>query len=146
MRDPESKPSLLDSFPFKLSRSFIFYACIGVSGVILDYIVYAVLINLLSWNYLTSNIISSSLGITHNFILNAFLNFKVRDDLFRRFFKFYGVGATGIGICLVLLWWQVEILNVPPLIAKFLTIICVVLLQYNLNRKLSFREKSDTGV
>lgn len=121
------------------SWNFILYSIIGLSGVALDYLSYAALLNLLGWNYLTANILSTSLGITNNFVLNAFLNFKVRDRFLRRFLTFYGVGVLGLMVTMILLWCQVEFAGVPPLLAKLLTIVVVVLLQYNMNKRLSFR-------
>ena len=121
---------------------FIFYSLIGVSGVVLDYASYVVMVHYWGWNYLTSNILSTSIGITNNFLWNSFLNFKVRDRLIRRFLTFYGVGTIGLAISMLLLWLQVEFLNIPELVAKLSTIGLVVVLQYNLNKRLTFRRHS----
>jgi putative flippase GtrA len=129
-----------------LNRHFLFYAIIGFSGAGIDYGVYILLLKFLGWNYLWANILSTSIGITNNFILNAFLNFKVRDRLFKRFLSFYGVGLLGLVVAMALLWAQVGLIGISPVIAKLLTIIVVVLLQYNLNKRLSFARTSKADI
>lgn len=124
------------------SRNFIFYSIIGISGVALDYAIYAILIQWLDWQYLVASVVSTSAGITNNFLWNCFLNFQVKDRLLKRFATFYGVGLLGLIVASVLLYAQVEWLGVAPLIGKLTTIIVVILLQYNLNRRYSFRKAS----
>lgn len=139
MNEPASKPANWINHPLIPSWNFILYSIIGLSGVGIDYLSYAALLHIFDWNYLTANILSTSLGITNNFILNAVLNFKVRDRLLTRFLTFYGVGLLGLAVTMLLMWCQVELAGLPPLLAKLFTIFIVVLLQYNMNKKLSFR-------
>lgn len=124
-------------------RNFIFYAVIGISGVTLDYILYAILYQGFTWNYLVASVVSTSAGITNNFIWNCLLNFRTKDRILRRFATFYGVGLLGLTLASALLYAQVEYFGAPPLIAKFSTIIIVLLLQYNLNKRYSFAKEPD---
>lgn len=124
------------------SRNFIFYAVIGMSGVALDYLLYAILYQWFGWNYLIASVVSTSAGITNNFIWNCLLNFRTKDRILRRFATFYGVGLLGLAVASALLYIQVEWFGVPPLIAKLSTIIVVLLLQYNLNKRYSFAKTS----
>lgn len=116
----------------------MFYAIIGVSGVTLDYLLYAILYKWFGWHYLVASVISTSAGITNNFVWNRLLNFKTKDRLLRRFATFYGIGLIGLAVASALLYVQVEHFNTPPLIAKLSTIVVVLLLQYNLNKRYSF--------
>lgn len=130
--------------PFFPSWQFIFYAAIGLSGVALDYSLYAILYKIFGWNYIIASVASTSAGITNNFIWNSLLNFKTKDRLLRRFATFYAVGLLGLAVASALLYVQVESWNVSPLIAKLSTIILVLLLQYNLNKRYSFGKPSET--
>ena len=120
-------------------RNFIIYAIIGVSGASLDWLVFIALTSYLpAIHYLLSNIISTSCGITNNFILNAKFNFGVRDRLLYRFIAFASVGILGIGISSVILYLYKNFTPVPIGIAKGVTIFVIVIVQYNLNRRIAF--------
>lgn len=142
MSEPPPRGPWPDWLPFRPSWQFICYSIIGVSGVCLDYLSYAFLWKILGWHYLTANVLSTSIGITNNFIWNAMLNFKTRDRLLIRFATFYGIGIVGLMVTMALLWAQVDRLGIHPLVAKLSTIIIVLLLQYNLNKRLSFRKST----
>ncbi len=121
-----------------LSRQFVLYSIIGVSGVLIDVAVYWLLVQWAGVNYQLANCISTSCGITNNFFANAFLNFKATDQLFVRYVKFYCVGLLGLGVSAVLLYFFVEVFGLDSLISKALTIVVVVIIQYSLNKKISF--------
>jgi putative flippase GtrA len=119
-------------------KQFILYALIGVSGVVIDYIAYALGIQLLGLGVLLANFISISLGIINNFILNTRYNFRVTDHLWTRFGIFYSVGFLGLIFSDLLLIAFRFGLNIGPLYAKLLTLPLVLIGQYLLNRYFSF--------
>ncbi len=121
-----------------LSREFILYALIGVSGVVLDMVLFAVLTEGLCWGYQLANWVSTSAGITNNFLLNAFLNFKKRDALWGRYAKFYLVGCVGLALTALMLWVGVDVLQAPAVIVKAVSLVVVLLVQYGLNKRFSF--------
>lgn len=124
-----------------LSRNFILYGLIGVSGVLLDLISFYVLEHHFDVNYQLANWISASLGITNNFLLNAFINFRKVDQLFKRYLKFYAVGLFGLAVMAAFLYVLVEQFGWDAFISKLSTVIIVFLLQYGLNKKFSFGDK-----
>ena len=130
---------------FLPSKQFVVYSVIGALGVILDFVSFAILYHVFDWNYLVANVVSTSLGITNNFVLNAFYNFRVTDELLSRFVSFYGIGIAGMGVASLLLWLQVSMLGFPPLSAKSATIVVIVILQFNLNRRFSFGSSPALG-
>lgn len=123
----------------KSRKHFIIYSFIGVSGALLDYIAFVMMIQFLPIHYLLINAISTTLGITNNFFLNARFNFGVKDRLLRRFLSFYFVGMLGMLVASGLLYVLVDLCGIMPQISKFFVIIVIVLLQYNLNKNFSFR-------
>ena len=124
----------------KERRSFVVYCVIGVSGVALDYACYFALVNWGGMYYLLANAVSCSLGITNNFLLNSFFNFKTRDRLPARFVSFYGIGLLGLAVSSAMLYGMVSLARMNPNYSKLWTLAVVVVLQYNLNRLISFRK------
>ena len=121
-----------------ISKRFLFYSLIGVSGVAVDFLLYYFLYDVLKIDYQTSNFISTSLGITNNFILNSKYNFKVVDNYLKRFIKFYLVGMFGLLLTAAILYISVDVFGGDAIVTKALSIIVVVVVQYTLNKKISF--------
>lgn len=132
------KIKLLLDFAKKYEK-FIKYCIIGASGVFLDLTVFYLLNKKLGIYYQFVNIFSVSCGITNNFLLNAFFNFKTRDKLIIRYIQFYAVGLVGIGTSAVLLYIFVEVLNVEVMISKGIIMVIVAVIQYLLNKTFTFR-------
>lgn len=124
---------------FARYRQFLLYCVIGVIGVSLDYASYALMIRYLHFGYLLANCISVSLGISNNFLMNAFFNFRIKSHFFLRYFSFFAVGLTGLLISSVLLFIFVKLLGLNEYISKAITIPVVTVFQYALNRNVTFR-------
>jgi putative flippase GtrA len=121
-------------------KSFILYSLIGSTGASLDFLLFLLFTNVFDWNIFVANIISVSLGVIDSFVLNVLFNFKVRDKLFLRFISFYSIGMVGLGLSSLILKIFVSDLGFERTIVKFLSIIVVVIVQYSLNKLISFRE------
>ncbi|MFI8181271.1 GtrA family protein [Actinacidiphila glaucinigra] len=119
-------------------RQLIRYALVGGSGVVLDLVAFLLLFNVLGLDEQVANIISTSLGITNNFVLNAIFTFDKRDRLFVRFLRFYAVGLTGIALTYVLFQIFTSGLGIDANIVKAGSLPLVLATQFVLNRKWSF--------
>ena len=119
-------------------KQFILYSLIGVSGATLDFVAFILMVKFFSIHYLIVNTVSTTLGICNNFMLNAHFNFGVKDRLFSRFLSFFAVGLLGMAVGSALLWLLVDKMAMAPVISKLLIIVVIVLLQYNLNKRVSF--------
>jgi len=117
------------------------YAIIGSTGVAWDFICFTVLMHVLSWPYLLANAISVSLGITNNFFLNALYNFRTRDRLLWRFVRFYGIGLVGLMISSLTMFILVNLINLNALWAKLVTLFMVAVLQFYLNKTITFKNR-----
>lgn len=120
---------------------FIGYSIIGVSGVILDILSYTLFVKA-GVPPVVASLVSTTIGITNNFLLNSFFNFKKRDRMLVRFVKFYSVGLIGIFLTAVIIYILHDMLGVGPLISKLVTIPPIVVIQFLLNRSISFSDKS----
>jgi putative flippase GtrA len=121
-------------------RNFILYGIIGVSGATIDYLLFLLFVDKFSWNVLLANLLSVSCGIINNFIWNVIFNFKTKDHLFIRFVSFYSIGLLGLGISTIILKIFVDNLGYSAAIVKLASIVVVVIIQYFLNKYISFRK------
>ncbi len=121
-------------------REFLLYCIIGCSGVFLDFLIFTILCTGFEWHYQLANAIGVTCGICNNFFLNAIFNFKRTDRLFLRFLSFYGVGLTGLAISAALLWLFIDRFSFPVIISKLMIIFIVTLVQFTLNKLITFKE------
>ena len=121
-------------------RNFLLYAIIGGFCAALDFAVYSVLCFILP--YLWANVISTHCGIFCSFLLNRQFNFKVKNKTVIRFLSFYIVGLIGLGISSLLLYLLVDIASLNELVCKLLTIVLVAIIQFILNKFITFKNTS----
>jgi putative flippase GtrA len=128
---------------FTQYRQPILYGIIGLTGAILDLLLYIIFYRKLGIPPVAASIMSVSIGILNNFYFNVRFNFKVHDKLFVRFLNFYSVGFAGVMVSTLLIVLLYNIAHIDPVIAKILTIIPVVFMQYVLNKRFSFKRTDD---
>jgi putative flippase GtrA len=128
---------------FRGNRQFVLYCLIGASGATLDFLVYAAVVKWGGGHYQIANAIGYACGTALSFSLNARFNFRTRDLLMLRLISFFGVATLGWAASAGILQMAVGWLGWNKYLAKLMTIFVTVLLQYNLNRLLSFRKLSN---
>lgn len=124
---------------YNTHRNFILYGIIGVSGALLDLVIFLILFNLLDISAVPATAISVLFGITNNFILNTIFNFKKTDRLFLRYISFMSIGVFGLLLSTLILALG-EVFAVNANLSKVLSIPIIVLFQYFLNKRLSFHD------
>lgn len=125
---------------FHGNRQLVLYCLIGTSGASLDFLTYSAIVKWGGGHYQIANAIGYASGTALSFALNAWLNFKVRDWLAMRLICFFSVASIGWMTSASLLQIMVGWLGWNKYFAKLMTTFVTVLLQYNLNRLLSFRK------
>jgi putative flippase GtrA len=128
------------------NRQFLLYCLIGISGVTLDFLIYAALVREASMHVQVANAIGYASGTVLSFFLNARFNFRARDRIPLRFAAFCAVAALGWAASAAMLHLFITRLSLDKYLAKALTTVGVVLLQYNLNRLISFRKTRSGNV
>ena len=123
-------------------KQFLLYCVIGFSGVTLDFCIYSLLIKNAWLDYQAANAAGYASGTLLSFILNAKFNFRVTDKIALRMVSFFGVALLGYLASAALLHLLIGRLGFDKYLAKAGTLAVVVVLQYNLNRLLSFRKMS----
>jgi putative flippase GtrA len=122
------------------NKQFLLYCMIGGCGTVLDFSIYTLLVKFAGLHYQAANAISYASGTMLSFVLNARFNFRVSDKIPHRFACFFGVALLGWAASAVLLHLLIAQLHFGKYISKLAALIVVVLIQYNLNRQLSFRK------
>ena len=74
-------------------------------------------------------------------MLNRSLNFRVKDKATVRFMSFYAVGIAGLGISELMLYLLVTVGGMNELICKLLSIVVVALVQFLLNKYVTFKTR-----
>ena len=125
-----------------IHSSFLKYALVGMVGLVVDMGLFYFFHEVLNWNYILSNILSSSLAVVNNFILNSIFTFKVKDKLFYRFVSFYSIALAGMALSSGLLIVMIDGMHMNSMIAKAIAVFFVAMIQYYVNKKLTFSERS----
>jgi len=121
-------------------RQFLLYCVIGSVGSTLDFSIYSQLVHANLVKYQVANAIGYASGTLLSFTLNAWFNFRITDRIALRLARFFGVGMLGWLVSAGLLYLLIGIWGVNKYAAKLAALGVIVLLQYNLNRLVSFRK------
>ncbi len=116
---------------------FILYCVCGGIGVTTDYLVYHASVQAGLW-YQSANILGYLSGTIISFCLNRIITFKARDKVAQRFATFLGVAGLGFTASAIMLWVLVAYMNIDEKVAKLLTLPVVVVIQFLLNRRITF--------
>lgn len=123
-------------------RQLVLYGLIGVTGIAIDIVVFLLLVNYFEVSPIVATVISTLCGITNNFLLNRSINFKKLDATFSRLVCFFSVGIAGALLSGVLLLVLSEVFSLDPNLVKLVSIPPIVVLQYFLNKQISFGDKA----
>jgi putative flippase GtrA len=121
-------------------KQFLLYCVIGSVGSTLDFTIYSQLVHSGWLNYQAANAIGYASGTVLSFVLNAWFNFRITDQLAVRLARFLGVGMLGWLVSAGLLHLLIGVWGLNQYAAKLAALVVIVLLQYNLNRRVSFRK------
>src|SRR5659263_683614 len=125
-----------------LNSSFVKYALVGVVGLVVDMGLFYVFYEILHINYIVSNLISSSLAVVNNFILNSIFTFKVKNKLFYRFISFFSIALAGMALSSGMLAVMIDGMHLNSMVSKAISVFFVALIQYFVNKKLTFSERN----
>lgn len=122
------------------NRSIGRYGLIGVTGVTLDAVAFSSLVYL-SVNPIIATIISTSIGIGNNYVLNSRYNFKEIFS-FTTGVRFATVGVVGLTVSAILLHMALSA-GIEPIQGKLLTIPLVVFGQFTANKFWTFNLRAN---
>jgi putative flippase GtrA len=121
-----------------LFRQIVMYGMIGSFSAGLDSVAFiglrAIKVNLFAANFAGIN-----LGILSSFLLNTFLNFRVKDKIKMRMMKFYTVGYAGLFLSMIVMHIGANIFGIKELLVKITSIFIVAAFQFILNKLFTFK-------
>lgn len=123
-----------------LFKQLFLYAIIGTFSSTIDALFFHFLVYKVHIYSVIANIFSVVLGIVISFILNLNFNFKVKDKIFVRFLSFFTIGLLGLLLSTIIIALG-EKLNWDIFITKIGSIFVVALVQFILNKLISFKTK-----
>lgn len=123
-------------------RQLLLYALCGGTGVLTDMAVYSLLV-ISGTGYQAANAAGYALGTLISFALNRHFTFKAYDRTLQRLALFFGMALIGYLCSSALLWLLVSALALNPLLAKVATLGFVLILQFSLNRAVTFRTSTE---
>ena len=115
------------------------YLLIGASAAAVDLAAFLILFNLLAFSAVGANLLSVSIATVESYTLNALFNFKTRDRVLLRFTSFAVVAILGMVLGTSLIYLMHDVLGIDGNLAKILVMPLVVVVQYLLNKHISFR-------
>ena len=124
---------------FKVLRRIFLYALIGGFSASLDTVVYILLEGYAELPNLVANFFSVNFGMLVSFILNTFINFKVKDKIKRRAFKFFCIGYSGLILSSLIMWIGIDILVLTQLYVKLFSVVVVAGFQFILNSVVTYK-------
>ena len=117
---------------------FLLYCLCGGLGVLVDFSIYSIALEF-SINYQIANAAGYFSGTLISFILNRKITFDAKDHVIRRLVLFMGVAGTGYLTSAFFLWALAGFFNLDLRLAKLVTLPVVIILQFSLNRWITFR-------
>lgn len=114
------------------------YLLIGGGAVVLDVGMFLLADRVFGWHPVLSNTFSTGVAVVASFLANSFGNFRVTDRLWLRFLSFAAVSGAGWLLSTAIIWIAVDVVGLDPVVAKIVTLLPVVALQYSLNKKITF--------
>lgn len=117
------------------------YVLIGILGLVVDFGIYMILTHF-NMNVEVANMISSTCGIINNFLWNSYTNFKVHDRMLLRFISYFLVGQITTVFTTVSLFIFTTKLGMPHLIVKAVATFVATLIQFVINKVITFRKTS----
>jgi putative flippase GtrA len=120
-------------------NQLVLYCICGGLGVGSHYVVYLLLLNA-GVDVQAANAAGYMAGTLVSFVLNRRITFGVKNKVVRRLVIFLGVAAVGYVASAALLWLLVHPLHMDKRIALVVTLPVGVLIQFTLNRRITFNE------
>ena len=137
----------MENFKKYLNKETMNYLIFGVLTTLIDFGVYLVC-KKLSVNYLVANIIAWTCAFLFAFVTNKLIVFQSKsikwNVIINEFFGFLGARLSSLLFSLVFIYLTVTVFQINDIIAKIISSIFVVIINYILSKFLVFNQKDDT--
>lgn len=112
------------------------FVVVGGIATLIDWVIYFVLFNYFHIFPLISNVISYSISVIYNFIMSVKWVFDTKNKSMKRLlFEFIILSLIGLIISEFIIWFFLEILSFNSIIAKILSTLIVMVINFILRKK-----------
>lgn len=96
-----------DNHPvLRQKKKFLKFLLVGSSGAVIDFGLLAVFVELFNWHPILANIVSFSVALVNNFLLNKFWTWRnASPEKIRQFSKYGLTSVAGLGLNTILMWF-----------------------------------------
>ena len=122
----------------KTAKESALYIVIGAIASSVDGLFYIFFTRALRFWFLAANFLSVNIGVTVSFFLNAHVNFKKTQRLFRRAVSFYGVCYFGMLVSMAILYVGTSVFGFPDIPIKVFAVIAAGSVQFVFNKCVTF--------
>jgi UDP-galactopyranose mutase len=137
----QAKGKTVCHVPSSLAKEITLYGIIGSCCAALDSLIF-LLLRKVDVNIYAANFISINTGIFSSFLLNAFINFKVKEKLTMHGVKFFVVGYAGLLLSMFVIYIGVKMLGIKEIIVKIISVFIVAAVQFTLNKLFTFKKET----
>lgn len=126
-------------------REVLMYLIFGVLTTVINILVFYIFKDTLTIDYRTSNVIAWFVSVLFAFITNKYFVFASKGESKQAFFKemalFFWYRLLSLGIDMLMMIVMVSVLGIDALIAKLVTQVVIVIINYVFSKLLIFKEK-----
>ncbi len=126
-------------------KKLLLYTLIGGVAVLLDLTLFTLLAAMTPLHILVINTISVFSAMIYSFVVNAKINFKISDQMMKRFVIFTIVTGVGYSISSLMLTLG-SLVELNPILVKVTSLPLVLIVQFSLNSKITFSDNISSKV
>jgi len=123
----------------QIYRQFVKFSIVGISGMVVDGLVYFISTRWLHLFYLLAKITSFILAAVNNYIWNRIWTFRSKEkNIIKEFYKFISVSAIGLGLNALIMYLLVGIMRINDLSGWLLATLMVLFWNFAANKYWTF--------
>lgn len=125
----------------KLDRELVLYVFFGTLTFLVNIITYFLFLDVLSINYLISNVLAWFFSVLFAYITNRIWVFESRSpDILREMSLFFGGRIFSGAVDTGLMYLFIDVLTIGDLISKIVVQVIVIVLNYIFSKLIVFRD------
>lgn len=128
---------------FEKYREIIMYIIFGGLTTLINITCFVLINKVGVFHYQITNIIAWIISVLFAFVTNKYFvfNSKSKSNLLKESVKFYGSRLISLAFDIVLMYILIDLINSNDLIAKIITNIFVIIINYVISKKFIFKNK-----
>lgn len=125
----------------KVIVQFKRYLISGISAFAIEYLIFRLLLDIISLQKFLSNSIAMFIGFWFSFLLNRFWSFESKENFFKQFSLYSILFLVNLGISNILMLVFSDMFSLQPSISKIIIMCMIVAWNFILFKKIIFRNR-----